>query len=210
MSQPFILASASPRRRQLLQQAGCRFVVCPVDVDEAALPDESALAYVHRVTRAKALALDSAGIQSCRQQARDDALSLAEQPLILAADTIVHLDAQLLGKPVDAAQARQTLQKLSGRTHAVTTCFVLCRGDEILQAEDVTTQVRFRKLSEAEIERYIDTGEPFDKAGAYGIQGLGGFLVEAVQGSYTNVVGLPLAEVLRGLHDSFVTTRGGA
>lgn len=206
MHDTFILASASPRRRQLLQQAGRKFVVCPAEVDEKILPAETALSYVHRVTRAKALALDAGQVAACVKRSHDDGKLLDQRPLILgplilAADTIVHLDAELLGKPADAAQALQTLQKLSGREHAVTTCFALCRDGQILRAEDVTTRVRFRPLSEREIADYIDSGEPFDKAGAYGIQGLGGFLVDAVQGSYTNVVGLPLTQVLAGLDD---------
>lgn len=208
MMYAFILASASPRRRQLLQQAGRSFVVCPAHVDEQILPDEQALHYVHRVTRTKALALDAQQLEACQKKAGDDGISMSETPLILAADTIVHLDSELLGKPLDAAQAQQTLQKLSGRDHAVTTCFALCRAGEILQAQDVTTQVRFRSLSVAEIASYIDSNEPFDKAGAYGIQGLGGFLVDAVQGSYTNVVGLPLAEVLLAL-DKYDGQSGG-
>lgn len=171
------LASASPRRRDLLAAAGIPCEVAAQDVDEASWPGESPIAYVLRVARAKA----SAYRGTCEA--------------VLAADTTVALDGAILAKATDDDDAARTLARLAGRAHAVHTAVVLVAGETRLERV-VTTEVVFRALGEAEIRAYVATGEPRDKAGAYGIQGRGGALVAEVFGSYTNVVGLPLAETL--------------
>jgi septum formation protein len=176
----FILASASPRRRALLASAGATFDVIPADTDETWLPGELPRAYVLRVARAKARA-----VAAQHSGAR-----------VLAADTTVALNDRVLGKPIDAEHAAAMLGDLSGHEHHVHTAIVL-RAGRRERHRIVTTRVRFRRLDAGDIERYIATGEPFDKAGGYGIQGEGGALVEVVHGSYTNVVGLPLAQTLR-------------
>ncbi len=170
-----ILASASPRRRELLQSAGIHFEVCPADLDERVLPGEPPRAYAGRVAREKALAVPGARV--------------------LAADTVVALEGEVLGKPADADEARRLLQALSGRTHTVYTAVAL-RVDRRVHQRICATQVRFRELSERDIEWYVGTSEPYDKAGGYGIQGQGGALVDRLRGSYTNVIGLPLRETL--------------
>lgn len=174
-----ILASASPRRRELLASAGLTFVVQPADVDETWQPGELPRAYVLRVARAKAraVAVRSPGAT------------------VLAADTTVAIEDRVLGKPVDAQHAAAMLGDLAGREHAVHTAVVVRVGSRETHRL-TTTRVRFRALTGLEIAAYIETGEPFDKAGGYGIQGRGGALVDVVHGSYTNVVGLPLAETL--------------
>ena len=181
-----VLASASPRRRDLLTAAGVTFRVQPADVDETWLAGELPRAYVLRVARSKARCVFEL----------DDAPTLR----VLAADTTVAVDDRVLGKPVDAAHAAAMLGDLSGREHHVHTAVVLLerRGERRPTLTDriVSTRVRFRALTAAEIRAYIETREPFDKAGGYGIQGLGGALVDVVHGSYTNVIGLPLAETL--------------
>ncbi|NMO20196.1 septum formation inhibitor Maf [Pyxidicoccus fallax] len=173
-----ILASASPRRRELLSQLGLAFTVSAADIDETPHAKEAAEAYVLRLAREKARAV------------------AARHPgaWVLAADTTVALESELLGKPRDAEEAKAMLSRLSGRTHAVHTGVALAgRHDEALV---VRTRVTFRALSQEEIAWYAGTGEPLDKAGAYAVQGRGGFLVAAVDGSPTNVIGLPLGETL--------------
>lgn len=173
-----VLASASPRRRALLEAAGVRFEVRPADVDETWTPGEPPVRYARRVATEKAAAV----------QAGTDAA-------VLAADTVVALGGTVFGKPADAEEARRILGALSGREHRVHTAVALLSGGRV-RARVVTTRVRFRELSRDDVEGYIATGEPFDKAGAYGIQGHGGALVDRVAGSYTNVIGLPLRETL--------------
>lgn len=173
-----ILASASPRRRELLSQIGARFRSCPVDIDETPLKGESAQAYVER------LALEKA--RACQQRCPD--------AVILGSDTSVVVDELILGKPVDEEDAVRMLMKLSGREHHVMTAVAVVDA-ECQQVETVTTRVRFATLDEARCRAYWYTGEPCDKAGAYGIQGLGAVLVEAIDGSYSSVVGLPLKQV---------------
>jgi septum formation protein len=174
-----VLASASPRRRELLAQLGLRFEVAAADLDETPHQGEGAEAYVMRLAREKA-----------REVA-------ARHPAawVLAADTTVVLGEELLGKPRDAAEAREMLGRLSGRTHEVHTGMALL-GPGGEQARVVRTRVTFRTLSAGEIAWYAGTGEPLDKAGSYAIQGKGGFLVDSVEGSPTNVIGLPLGEAL--------------
>jgi septum formation protein len=174
-----VLASASPRRRELLGQLGITFEVSAADIDETPRPGEAAGAYVLRLAREKALAV---------ALRHPDAW-------VLAADTTVALDDALLGKPRDADEARDMLGRLSGRTHEVHTGVALT-GPGAEHATQVSTRVTFRALSPGEIAWYAGTGEPLDKAGSYAMQGKGGFLVAAVEGSPTNVIGLPLGETL--------------
>lgn len=173
-----ILASASPRRSVLLREAGYDFEVEPADVDESPLAGEPARAYVIRVAADKARAV------------------AARHPdgAVLAADTAVVVDGDLLGKPAGDEDAKAMLRRLSGRTHEVLTGIVLSRAGAEL-SDVAATQVRFRPLSAAEIDWYVASGEPHDKAGAYGVQGLAARFVEAVEGSYSNVVGLPVLAV---------------
>lgn len=173
-----VLASASPRRRDLLGQLGLRFTVAAADLDESPRVGEAPEAYVLRLAREKAQAV----------------AGRFPGAWVLAADTTVVLGMELLGKPRDEAEARDMLSRLSGRTHEVHTGVALAgRADEALV---VRTRVTFRSLSAGEIAWYAGTGEPLDKAGAYAIQGKGGFLVAAIEGSPTNVIGLPLGETL--------------
>lgn len=172
-----ILASASPRRRDLLAHLALPFTVIPAHIDEQPRLDEKPHNYVVRV-------------------AQDKARQLAQrfpEALVLGADTVVVLDQQILGKPETVEEARQMLTRLSGRQHTVITGLALlqhCR--QLVRLDTVSTLVRFRPLSEAHIEHYLATEEPFDKAGAYAIQGEAAAFVESWQGCYTNVVGLPV------------------
>lgn len=173
-----VLASASPRRKDLLSQLGLRFTVAAADLDETPLSGEPADTYVLRLAQEKARAV------------------AARFPgaWVLAADTTVALGSELLGKPKDPAEAREMLSRLSGRTHNVYTGVALAGRAETSRV--VRTGVTFRTLSAGEIAWYVGTGEPLDKAGAYAVQGRGGFLVAALEGSPTNVIGLPLGETL--------------
>lgn len=173
-----VLASASPRRRDLLSQLGLAFRVAAADLDETPLTGEAADVYVLRLARAKA--------QAVAQR--------FPGTWVLAADTTVALGTELLGKPSGPDEARDMLTRLSGRTHAVYTGVALAGRAEASTV--VRTGVTFRTLSAGEIAWYVSTGEPLDKAGAYAVQGKGGFLVAAVEGSPTNVIGLPLGETL--------------
>lgn len=177
---PVVLASGSPRRSDLLTRAGVDITILTADVDETPRPGEDAVVLAKRLARAKGDAVQG---------------GLTDAAVVVSADTIVVRDGGILGKPVDADDAAAMLRSLSGRTHEVVTAFAaVAPGREIVQA--VTTSVTFRPLSDALIADYVATGEPMDKAGAYGIQGIGCKLVSGIQGSYTNVVGLPLVEVL--------------
>ena len=180
---PIILASASPRRRDLLAELRVPFEVRPSDVDETPRRGEKPEALVRRLARAKAM----------------KTFAFQRASVVLAADTVVAIDDAVLGKPVDRDEAREMLQRLSGLEHRVLTGFcVVGPGGEMEEAV-VATRVRFRDLEAAEIEAYLDTGEPFDKAGAYAIQGGAAAFVAAIDGSYTNVVGLPQDEVAEAL-----------
>jgi septum formation protein len=174
-----VLASASPRRRELLGQLGLSFEVSAADIDETPHPGEPAQAYVLRLAREKARAV----------------ATRHPGAWVLAADTTVALGDELMGKPRDAAEAREMLGRLSGRTHEVHTGVALA-GPSGEHSTVVRTRVTFRPLSPGEIAWYAGTGEPLDKAGSYAVQGKGGFLVAAVEGSPTNVIGLPLGETL--------------
>jgi len=185
-----ILASASPRRKQLLEQAGIPFVVRPSDVDEDRLtpPDPSPPAVVRHLAMAKARAV---------------APLLADQPgaLILGADTAVVLEGEMLGKPAGEEEAARMLSRLAGRTHTVYTALALVGAGGREQAAYAATRVTMRPMSPQLLAAYIATGEPMDKAGAYGIQGFGSMLVERIEGCYFNVVGLPLALLAQMLED---------
>ncbi|WP_417224790.1 Maf family protein [Amphritea sp.] len=173
-----ILASASPRRLELLQQIGVVCQVKPVHIPEVPQPGESPAAFVERLAREKACA----GLAS----------TLAGE-VVLGADTVVVSNGQILGKPANREDALRMLQQLSGAEHQVMTAVAVTNRERIL-CQVVTTDVRFQILSQAQCEQYWDTGEPCDKAGAYGIQGLGAVFVAAIKGSYSAVVGLPLTE----------------
>jgi septum formation protein len=194
------LASASPRRRELLERAGLLVRVLPAPVDEEPLGGENAIGYVKRLAREKA----SAGVRRIAAALGNDPRSAGDEPprWVLAADTVVTVDELLLGKPSDVAEARAMIERLEGREHCVVTGFALLdleRNKEGIQA--VTTRVRFKPMSRAEIETYLAAGESMDKAGAYAIQGVGAYLVEEIVGSYTNVVGLPVAQVCAMLEE---------
>ena len=180
-----ILASSSPRRRDLLTKLGIPFDVFPSSVEEEPLDGESPEDQVSRLALAKA-----------------EEISLRfPEAWVLGADTIVVIDHSVLGKPRDAADAKSMLAKLAGRTHEVYTGYALIssRDSEVQRRRYVRSLVTIRKLGEAEIEGYVSTGEPMDKPGAYAVQGIGSGIVESISGSYTNVVGLPLCEVARDL-----------
>ncbi len=182
-----ILASASPRRQELLSQLGTPFTVLPADIDERHHPGEVPRDYVRRMARTKAQHV---------AQAHPDAW-------VLGADTIVTIDDRILGKPQDAADAAAMLWALSGRVHDVITGIALARHDQEYTALDVvSTKVYFRALSEADISAYIAEKQPFDKAGAYAIQDQEGALVERYEGCYTNVVGLPVQRTAAMLRDA--------
>jgi septum formation protein len=176
-----VLASASPRRRGYLRQFGIEFDVVAADIDESPLSNEMPLHYVARIARAKNLAVLQTHPERC----------------IISADTIVFLGDTILGKPQSDDDAVQTLMLLSSKVHSVATA--LCIGwqkHQIFHEETVITQVEFADISVETARAYVRTGEPRDKAGAYGIQGRGGALVKELRGSYSNVVGLPLNEML--------------
>jgi septum formation protein len=176
----FVLASASPRRAELLQAAGFSFVIDPVDVDESPWPDETPEAHVRRLARDKA----EAGSRRHPGSA------------VLGADTIVVLDGTILGKPRDDADARRMLASLSGRIHHVFTGVAVARDGHLAEAVDVSA-VTMGPWTEAEIAAYVASGEPFDKAGAYAIQGWASRRIDRLEGSWSGVVGLPLAVVHR-------------
>lgn len=178
-----ILASASPRRRELLARAGIEFDIVPSALEEMRLADESGADYALRMARDKAAAVsgDYRGA------------------LVLAADTIVEIDSTVLEKPADPDDARRMLRMLAGRTHTVVTAFALARNGEIVESEPVISRVTFRTLADSEIDAYIATGEPFDKAGAYGIQGIAAGFIAHVEGSRDNVMGLPTDQVIAAL-----------
>ena len=185
-----VLASASPRRRELLAQVGYRFEVYPAHIPEDPLPGEDPVVYVTRLARQKAEAVFSE--LTSRPSPPKDCLN--GQFVVLGADTTVTLDNAILGKPEDAADAARILRLLSGRTHRVITGVALVTAKRIEVAAEVTA-VRFLTLSDEDIAEYIATGEPMDKAGAYGIQGRAARWIPRIEGCYFNVMGLPLALV---------------
>jgi septum formation protein len=181
-----ILASGSPRRHDLLSQAGVTFSVAVAGINEDLMPNEAAAAYVQRLAEEKAQAVWNAHRSS----------DSTEDPLmVLGADTCVVCDGQILGKPVDTADARRMLESLSGRTHAVLTGLAVVTANKVIRDLEIT-QVTFNCLSDAEIGQYIASGEPLDKAGAYGIQGYAARWIPRIEGCYFNVVGLPIARTI--------------
>lgn len=171
-----VLASQSPRRKELLTRMGLSYRVRVVDIDEhmdRSLPPDK---LVETISREKAAA--ARGVEG-------------DEALIIAADTVVALDGMVLGKPRDEADACRMLSALSGRTHEVYTGFTVCRGERVITRSE-RSEVSFRPLDREEIEAYVATGEPMDKAGSYGIQSLGALLVEGIRGDYFNVMGLPV------------------
>lgn len=185
-----VLASHSPRRREILSSAGIEFITRAAAVDESLLPGEDPRQHVVRLAREKALAV---------------AISSGET--ILAADTVVVVDGRVLGKPESREQAAWMLRLLAGREHEVVTGICLRRGD-CLVTDAESTRVRFVAMSDQEIDSYVESGEPMDKAGAYAIQGLASKFIDRVEGCYFNVVGLPIALVYRHLKELRLAARG--
>jgi septum formation protein len=179
-----ILASNSPRRAEILRNAGLTFEVYATHADERVCGHESARAHVRRLAARKA------------HLAAPRALRRNRPAIVIGADTVVEVNREILGKPADVKEARRMLRLLSGRTHRVLTGLCIVRVPDGHKMEHIeTTRVRFLKLLSQEIDDYIATGEPFDKAGGYGIQGIGGRFVASIEGCYFNVVGLPLSRV---------------
>lgn len=182
MRPPLLLASASPRRREILAGLGLAFEVRPVDLPEVIGEGEVPTAAAERLARAKARAAPT------------------EDALVLAADTVVVLGEEILGKPVDSDDAARMLRSLAGKTHSVVTGIALRHGSREVAAID-RSEVRFTPLTDEEIAWYVATGEPMDKAGAYAIQGLGSLFVAGLDGNYSNVVGLPVPTLYRLAHE---------
>ena len=183
-SDTLILASRSPRRRYLLEQAGLTFSVVPSTIDESFPPVGPIEDHVRMLAEAKATQV----------------AGLHPKSWVIGADTLVLIGDAVLGKPNTLSQARQMLKTLSGTTHRVLTGYCICCKEAGRSfCETVQTKVEFKPLSETEIDWYLSTDEPFDKAGSYAVQGLGSFLVRRIEGSYTNVVGLPVCEVIECL-----------
>lgn len=185
MKSQLILASESPRRYELLKQLGLDFEMIPSGVAEDFLNTESPREHVLRLAEAKAM----------------EVANKYPDRWVIAADTIVYIHGSFLGKPKSREEAVNMLHRLSGREHRVSTGFSVCHSEKgKSDKEAVQTAVKMKPLTSAEIEWYVHTGEPLDKAGGYGIQGIGSFMVESIQGSYTNVVGLPLCELIQMLN----------
>ena len=190
VSSELILASSSPRRRELLTSLEVPFRVCPAQVQEIPLPHEAPRDFAVRAAEDKALTVGNA----------------YPQAVVIGADTIVALDEEILGKPRNKHDARRMLELLAGREHAVITGYSVVKVAEGKKTSGFAeTRVKISPLAERAITWYINTGEPFDKAGGYAIQGKGAFMVEWIAGSYTNVVGLPLYQVIRLLKEMGVT-----
>ena len=178
-----VLASQSPRRRELLGKMGLEFTTKSPEIDEEAITGLPAVELVKALSREK-----------CLHIARDE----DPETIVIGSDTVVVLDGVILGKPVNEADAIRMLTALSGRSHQVCTGVTVCQGKTVMSEAEVT-QVTFRTLTDTEIRQYVATGEPMDKAGSYGIQGYGGLLVSGIQGDYSNVVGLPVCHLGRML-----------
>ncbi len=199
MTPRIYLASKSPRRRELLRQIGVQFDVLTfrtgvrgedADVDETPLPDEQVERYVERLALSKA----EAGMRRVLWR------KMLHQP-VLAADTTLELDGEIIGKPADVADAHAILRRLSGRRHRVLSALAISDGQRIRSRMSIS-EVKFRELSDLEIRHYVATGEPMDKAGAYGIQGKAAIFIENIRGSYSGIMGLPLFETAQ-LLDAF-------
>lgn len=184
VSSTFVLASASPRRQELLRSVGLNFKTLPAHVNEEYIAGESPREHVKRLALDKALAVARKYPESW----------------VLGADTIVVIDGFILGKPKNKTQARQMLERLSGREHKVFTGFTLSRiASSVTKTKVIQSKVRFKTISAEELEWYIACDEPYDKAGGYAVQGRGAYFIQSICGSYTNVIGLPLCEVLEEL-----------
>ena len=193
---PLVLASASPRRQELLRNAGIEFVVRAANITEIRLPSESPKKFAERMAREKASAIwNDAGSAHPLQRAQKGGATI-----VLGADTVVAVEDQVLGKPRDSEDAVRMLRLLSGRKHSVITGVCLL-GDGFEDVRSETTPVHFSELREPEIRSYVDSGEPMDKAGAYAIQGLASQWISKIEGDYNNVVGLPVDLVLRMLRE---------
>lgn len=186
MKSSLILASASPRRQQILRFLGLEFRVQPSDVDEDAFTAKTPREYAIKVAYAKAAAV---------------AASASPGTVVLGADTVVTLGGKVFGKPADADQAIRFLSELSGRVHSVITAVAIVETGGAALLDAVAAKVTFRQLEPVEIERYVQTGEPMDKAGAYAAQGLGGALIERIEGDYFAVVGLPAGRTVAMLSE---------
>jgi septum formation protein len=183
-----ILASTSPRRAEILRNAGFVFDVLPTHTDETRQPDEAAEDYVRRIAQAKAHA------------AREQLRATGEPAIVIAADTVVLAEGQILTKPQDAADARRMLRMMSGKSHEILTGLAILRLPDGVEAVHIErTCVELLPISDDQIESYLGTGESFDKAGAYGIQGVAGRFVAKIDGCYFNVMGLPLSRVWRAI-----------
>ena len=184
LSAPLILASASPRRQELLRFVGLKFKTIPGHVNEDYIKGESPQQHVRRLAQEKAQLI-------ARKYPRT---------WVLGADTIVVIDGLILGKPKNKTQAKEMLKKLSGREHKVFTGFTVMQvASKISHSDVVQSAVKFKKISAAELDWYIACAEPYDKAGGYAVQGKGAYFIKSIRGSYTNVIGLPLCEVLETL-----------
>ncbi len=190
---PLVLASASPRRSEILDAAGLEFQVIPADVDESSIDASTPPQLSKRLAEVKAQAVAASQRGSC----------------VIGADTVVEFDGRTLGKPVDAADATSILRMLSGQSHLVHTGIAVASGGQLF-SDTATTEVRFRKLTDQEIDSYVRTGSPLDKAGAYGIQDKEFSPVASYDGSYLNVVGLPLGLLGKLLHDAGVVSEATA
>ncbi|MFO0747491.1 MAG: Maf family protein [Myxococcota bacterium] len=215
MGVPVILASASPRRKELLERLGFTVKVVPPGIDEIRLENETAENFVKRMARTKVLAVVErmqttlyTDVETGVRRAAPGGVGRTQDTRwVIGADTVVVLGETILGKPKDTAEAAEMLHRLAGNTHRVITGFCihdLRKNKEGVQA--VATEVRFKRLISSEIEKYIAVGESMDKAGAYAVQGVGAYLVDSIVGSYTNVVGLPLCQTVEmmeemGAHD---------
>lgn len=183
MKQQLILASKSPRRVELMRQIGLQFTVCPANIDESVEAGLKPAEAVALISRRKALEI-------CRQHSKE--------AIVVACDTVVACDDRIFGKPNGPEDAAAMLRALSGRTHMVYSGLTVSRNAEAVTITECT-EVTFRSLTDVEILAYVQSGEPMDKAGAYGIQGLGAVLVEKINGDYYNVVGLPLCQLMQML-----------
>lgn len=185
MKSKLVLASSSPRRKEYLEQIGLEFEIIVPDIDEKVRDAENPKDYVKRIAEEKALKVASL---------------VSPDKNVVAADTVVLLNGEILVKPLDDKDAFNMLNKLSGKYHLVLTGFSIAgSGKEILHSEVVETKVKIKELTSDEIQGYINTKEHVDKAGSYAIQGIGAFMVESISGSYTNVVGLPICELVNAL-----------
>ena len=182
MKSELVLASSSPRRKELLSKLGFQFEIIKPDIDEIILDGETPTDFVRRIAEEKARKVNS--IVDARKT-------------IIAADTAVVINNEVLGKPIDDKDAARMLNKLSGKSHSVFTGFAILNSDKgVSHSQVVETLVKFKELNQNEVQGYINSKEHSDKAGAYAIQGIGSFMVESINGSYTNVVGLPMCELV--------------